>query len=307
MLSKHILTTLAYYDVMDYPMTSFEIWKYLTIANQRPTAKGQRSFFLLDVINELESENLKKKIEEYRGFFFLEGRKNLVEQRIRRNKIAESKYKILLRVANVLRFVPYVRMVAVTGRMAMKNAEEKSDLDMLLVLEQGKIFTGRILVTLVVHLMGLRRYREKIANRICLNYFITTSSLEIRLKDIFSASEYYFMLPLFGLETFKDFQEQNSWIGEYKFNYKKDEAANLKMLTDIWPARFLRSLGEKILRPGFIEKSLGAWQMKRINKNPKTHQAGSMVSASNEALIFLPSPQGPKIFDKFQERLSSLV
>ncbi|OGI17319.1 MAG: hypothetical protein A2Z52_02955 [Candidatus Moranbacteria bacterium RBG_19FT_COMBO_42_6] len=295
---------------MDYPMTSFEIWKYLFRVNKDSLRKGEGKEAeptFLEVMDELKSEKLNGLLEEFRGFYFLKGRKSLVEQRIKRNKISEKKYKILEQVARVLRFIPYVRMVAVTGRMAMKNAEEKSDLDLLLVLEKGKIFTGRILVTLVVHLMGRRRYRGKIANRICLNYFITTGSLEIGLKDMFSSSEYYFMLPLFGLETFREFQAKNRWIGEYKVNYEKDGVDNLRMLFDSWPARFSRNLGEKILRAGFIEKSLKNWQMKRINRNPKTHQSGSMVSASEEALIFLPNPQGPKIYDKFQDRLSSLA
>jgi len=309
-LSKNIVTTLAYYDVMDYPMTSFEIWKHLFSVRNDSLKKEENKEVgptLLEVMEELKNERLDKLVEEFRGFYFIKGRKSLVEQRIKRHKVSEKKYRILRQVAGILRFVPYVRMVAVTGRMAMKNAEEKSDLDLLLVLEKNKIFTGRILVTLVVHLMGRRRYRGKIANRICLNYFITTGSLEIGLKDIFSSSEYYFMLPLFGLETFREFQEQNRWIEEYKVNYEKDGAENLKMLSDSWPARLLRRLGEKILAAEFIEKSLETWQMKRISRNPKTHQAGSMVSASKEALIFLPNPQGPKIYDKFQDRLSSLV
>lgn len=308
-LSKNILATIAYYDVMDYPMTIFEIWKQLfRVTKDKSEKEGEEEIkpTLLEVSDELKSERLSHLLEEYRGFYFLKGRTNLVGQRIKRNKISEKKYRILLRVANGLRFVPYVRMVAVTGRLAMKNAEEKSDLDLLVVLEKGKIFTGRLLVTLAIHLMGRRRYRGKIANRVCLNYFITTNSLEIFPKDMFSASEYYFMLPLFGLETFKEFREKNSWIAEYKLNYEKDEAANLKIIPDNLPARFLRSLGEKILRAGFIEKSLGEWQMKRINRNPKTHQAGSMVSASDAALIFLPSPQGPNIYVKFQDRLNSL-
>src|SRR3990172_2665738 len=192
MLSKHILTTITYYDVLDYPLTSFEIWKYLTTHNSQPTILNPPPCSLADIVKGLEDESLKKFIEEYRGFSFLKGRKGLVEQRIKRGKLAEEKYKILLGVAKILRFAPYVRMIAVTGRMAMKNTEEKSDLDLLVVLKHGKIFTGRTLVPLLVHLLGKRRHKGKITDRVCLNYFITTRSLEISLKDLYSSSEYYF-------------------------------------------------------------------------------------------------------------------
>ena len=306
-LSKYILATLAYYDVVDYPLTGFEIWKYLTTHNSETGDHNAQHFSLVAILDELENENLKKIIETYRGFYFLLGRKNLVEQRIRRNKLAEEKYKRLLKVVNILRFAPYVRMIAATGRLAMKNTEKKSDLDLLVVLEHGKIFTGRILVTLFVHLLGKRRYRGKIANRVCLNYFITTNSLEIGLKDIYSSSEYYFMVPLFGLETSREFQAKNSWIKNYKANYQRENTLSLKALSDTFLTKVIRGIVEAICGFDFIEKFLKKIQLKRIMKNPKTHQAGSMVVANDEALIFLPSPQGPKIYDKFQDRLSSLA
>jgi hypothetical protein len=272
---------------MDYPMTSFEIWKYLFQLEKKDSKDQSGSDMSLPLIaEELEGEKLKKIIEEYHGFFFLKGRKSLVDQRINRNKISESKIRILLKVTKILRFVPYVRMIAVTGRMAMKNAEEKSDL--------------------AVHLMGKRRYRGKIANRVCLNYFITTNSLEISMKDMYSSSEYYFMLPLFGKETFRKFQKDNRWISEYKANYQETSADNLKTIEDDFLSAKIRYIGEKIFTFNFIEKILKTWQIKRINKNPKTNQIGSMVVASDEALVFLPNPQGPKIYDKFKEKISSL-
>ncbi len=36
----------------------------------------------------------------------------------------------------------------------MKNTEIKSDLDLLIILKHGHIFTGRLLTTLLVHIMG---------------------------------------------------------------------------------------------------------------------------------------------------------
>lgn len=306
-LTKHILTTIVYYDVMDYPMTGFEIWKYLTKINDNESVEEDQKYELLDVLQALDEDKLKKHIGEFRGFYFLRGRQKLVSQRIRRNKIAEKKYKIMLRVAKILRFAPFVRMLAVTGRLAMKNTQEKSDLDLMVVLKHGKIFTGRIIVTLIVHILGKRRHDGRIADRVCLNYFITTKSLEINLKDIYSSSEYSFILPIFGFKIFRKFQMKNRWIRNYKVNYGIDEIANLKMLKDIHLTKFIRKIGERILSFDFIEKALKSWQINRISKNPKTHQPGSIIIANDESLIFLPEPQGPIIYEKFKEKLSSLA
>ncbi len=195
MLSRNILETIIYYDILDFPLTSFEIWKYLTVAEENADEKDECS--LGDVVEALESRDLKKHIEEFWGFYFLKGRKELVERRIQNDKNSIAKFKIAERVAWWLRFVPFVRMVAVTGTLAMKNSEKNSDIDFLVVLEKGRIFTGRLLVTLTVHLLGKRRYKKKIKNRICLNYFITVGSLEIKRQDLFAANEYSFIYPLF--------------------------------------------------------------------------------------------------------------
>lgn len=305
-LQKNILSTVAYYDAMDYPMTSFEVWEYLTrVANGADGEDG--AYSLLAVINELESDRIKRFIEESRGFYFLKGRVDLVEKRLERNKIANNKIKIALRVTKWLRFVPFVRMIAVTGSLAMKNTESLSDLDLLIVLKHGKIFTGRTLVTGVVHLLGRRRYGDKIANRICLNYFITTKSLEINLKDLFSASEYSFIRPVFGWHNFQKFQRANEWMKKYKPNFHPDEIPNLKFLKETFFTYRLRLIGEMLLSFSFIEEFLKKWQTKRIARDPRTHKTGSMVVANEEMLVFLPEPQGPQVFEKFKKRLGSLV
>lgn len=305
-LSKYILITLAYYDVLDYPMTSFEIWKYLTRMNSDESSPEEK-ISLTDVIKGLESDKLKRIVGKFNGFYFLRGRNHLVEQRIERNKIAERKLKIARRIAKILRFIPFVRMVAVTGRLAMKNTEKKSDLDFFIVLKNKKIFTGRILVTLFVHILGKRRYADKIEDRVCLNYFITNKSLEIKTKDLFSSSEYYFMFPLFGSKTWKKFRERNDWIKKYKINFSPYEISNSKLIGDNMAAKTIRKTGEKILSFDFIENEMRKWQLKRIDSDPRTHQPGSLVMADDKQLIFLPDPQGPKVYDKFRKKIDEIA
>lgn len=299
-LPKKIISTLTYYDIMDFPMTSFEIWKYL-IGNQE-----EKEIAMADVIRELEGEKTKKHTEEYRGFYFLKGRKELVEKRLENNKISEIKFKKIRRAVVFLKFCPFVRMIAVTGTVAMKNADKKSDLDLLIAIEKGHMFCGRILVTLIAQILKKRRHKDKITDRLCLNYFVTTDSLEIDLKDIFSSSEYSFAFPLFGMRYFRKFQERNKWIGNWKANFSPDKIANLKLVKDTNFSLAFRGLGEKILGFETLEKALKKWQLARIMKDPRTYKAGSVIIADEDSLVFLPDPQGPKIFEKFKKKLENL-
>ncbi|MCX6765520.1 MAG: hypothetical protein NT136_00985 [Candidatus Moranbacteria bacterium] len=304
--AKDIIATLAYYDGLDYPLTLFEIWKYLMWADQTADHSSLDNTTLAIITEALKDPELKKHIEESGGFYFLRGRKELVEKRIAASKIANEKTKRLRRVVSILRFVPYVRMIGVTGKLAMKMANQKSDWDLLVVLKKGKIWTGRTLVTGITHLMGKRRHGAFVTDRVCLNYFITDQSLKLSTRDLFSASEYFFLFPLFDAGVFKSFQLKNAWIRKYKPNYTVSEEGNLKIIPDTGVSRGIRTLGEKVLSSDILERWLKKWQKKKIMENPKTRQKGSFIQASDEALIFLPEPQGPELFEKFRNRMTWL-
>jgi hypothetical protein len=308
---KRILATIVYYDIFNYPLTSFEIWKYLLFETGEQESgtsqKNPEKVTLAEALEALENKQLKKRIEEYQGFYFLKGRKELVRERLKNNKISEIKYKKIIRALKFLKYCPFLRMIAVTGTVAMKNAERKSDLDFLIVFKSGRIFTGRLLFTFLVHIMKMRRYGKKITDRICLNHFITDDSLEIGLKDLFASSEYSFILPVYGADIFKKFQSANVWIGKYLVNHTVDQVINMKIVSDSNISRFIRSIGENIFSIKLVEKLLGRWQIERIARDPRTHKNGSIIIADEEALVFLPEPQGSRIGMIFKDRITLIL
>jgi hypothetical protein len=307
-IRKNILETIVYYDILNFPLTSFEVWKYLIVADGNAEEKDKCN--LSDVIEALESIELKKSTEEFRGFHFLKGRKDLVARRIQNDKNSIVKFEIAERVARWLRFVPFVRMIAVTGTLAMKNCEKNSDIDFFVVLKKERIFTGRLFATAMIHLLGKRRYGKKIKNRICLNYFSATGSLEVERQDLFAANEYSFIYPLFGYDVFQRFCEKNiDWIKKMKPNWK---------IPDLKPARYcighssLSSFAQKsfeglinMMRSDRIESWQRRKQIARIKRNPLTKKTGAYIEATDRNLIFLPDPQGVRIDKEFQGRLNS--
>jgi hypothetical protein len=50
-------------------------------------------------------------------------------------------------------------------------------------------------------------------------------------------------------------------------------------------------------------EKLKKWQIEKIQQNPNTHLSGSYIEATDEALVFLPKPRGPKVFTEFKKRL----
>ncbi|MCA9364623.1 MAG: hypothetical protein KC736_01890 [Candidatus Moranbacteria bacterium] len=305
--AKDVLTTIAYYDAMDYPLTSFEVWKYLTKTVTQPKGpkEEKRPATLSEIIKGLHNDaTLRQMTMEKDGFYFLRGREGLVERRLKHNRIAIKKMKKIYLIAKLLRLAPFVRMTMVTGRLAMKMTEKKSDLDLLIVCKAGHIWTARAVVTIFLHALGLRRHGEKTNDRACLNHFLTADALEIMHKDYYAANEYMVARPLFGEVMFRRFQIRNYWIKKIKPRYTFTEVFKKRTFVPASKVcKVVQKFGEYILQKERIERFLKRIQYKKIMKNPKTKKEGSIIIANDKALIFLPSPHGPKVFERFQKSL----
>ncbi len=300
-LAKNIAATVAYYDVMDFPLTAFEIWKHLLRYDRDQPEDGPVAF--TEVWNILHSGQLSDRVSEKNGFYVLRGREALTRARIIREKFSVQKLKGMKRLTRLLAFVPYVRMIGATGSLSMKHGTAGSDWDMFVVLRSGKIWMGRTILTGFLHLIGKRRHGRHVNNRACLNYFVTDDHLEITSKDLFSAHEYRFLIPLFSFETFQRFEIRNHWIQAYKPNFSLTLLPNLWLGEEAIFAQRIQGVLEYILEYVDGETWLGMWQKKKIERNPKTHLEGSLIEASDQALIFLPNPRGPRVFQAFKERL----
>jgi predicted nucleotidyltransferase len=306
-LARDILATVVYYDCMDFPLTSFEIWKYLFRIDYYEIENQPKKYSLADILYEIGHGALTGYIDQKNGFYFLTGRDELLENRIEKEKISERKIKKLKKIVKFFRFIPFVRMIAITGGLAMKNARSNSDWDLLIVMKSGHIWTGRTLFTIAAQLIGKRRYGKNISDRVCLNYFVTDASLNLLTKDVYSASEYSFIFPIFGWDTFKKFQLKNEWIRNMKPIYDISYLPPIHLIYDTALSKKIKLIGEFIFGGKTLEKFLKKIETKKILKNPKTAKAGSIIHAYDEALIFLPDPKGPKIFEKFKKKIESMT
>lgn len=301
MLKKCVFNTLVYYDCFDYPLSLFEIWKHLLLDDEEGADFRHDLFSVATVVDGLVREG---KVVCQRGMYVLAGRETLVPQRLREEKISVQKLRRARRLIAWLRFVPFVRMIGITGSLAMKKSEPQSDWDFFVVLSAGHMWLGRTWLTSFLHLLGKRRHGRWIENRACLNYYLSDRHLEISSKDLFSAHEYRFLIPVFDSGVFRRFEIANRWIATRKPNF------NLTELPLLWTLP--KSLGlergqrffERLSDWPALERWLAHWQRHKIMKNPKTWLPGSFVEASDRALIFLPHPKGPKVFERFKTRLS---
>ena len=96
----------------------------------------------------------------------------------------------------------------------------------------------------------------------CINYLISTNSLEIEEKNRFTATELATLLPMIGNGIQDDFELNNLWVTDFLPNY-----INRKKPTEEIKKNIFRRLSEFFLN-GFI----GDYLENRFMKVTKNHQ-----------------------------------
>lgn len=310
-LSLSILKTLVYYDTFDWPLTGFEIWKYL--AKIKDLRFKNKEVELGDVVRALEGRELAKFMAQKHGFYFLKDRQDdIVTRRIECEKLVDMKWRVLRRRAKWLGLIPYVRGVIVSGSMAVGNVRDQSDFDLLVITKQGRIWTARLLLTLFLDVFGWRRRGSLTKNKICLNHYVTEESLEVKLPSLYNAQTYAHAFPLLDQEGhFARFVHENQWITQYlhhgfgshsvEFNQRSIRVPRLiQSVARVGEFMLSNALGDK------FEEILRWLQRGKIRRNPKTYERGGRVAVSERSLEFHPSSKERIIIERFNARMRSL-
>ena len=206
-----ILRTLIYADIFDYPLTIEELWKHLI----SPKAIDKKLF--TEILK--NSKFLKKKGD----FYFLPGRDSLFKKRTNRQKESKRKMRIARQITRIIRKIPTIEMIGITGALAMNNSDRDDDIDLFVICSKKTLWITRFLVLLVLECLGLRRKRhqQKVSDTICVNMIITKDALympQIK-KDLYTAHEIIQMRPVFEKKyTYQEFIKRNKWIKRYMFN-----------------------------------------------------------------------------------------
>ncbi len=241
-----ILRTVVYADVFDYGLNAAQIHRYLIGCRATP----------LEVRTALESSAwLADRLTTVGGFYGLAGRGPLAARRIDLARGAEPHWRHARRWAARIGALPFVRMVAVTGALAMDNAPPRDDVDLLIVTEPGRVWLGRALVIGLVYLARLSGVG------LCPNYVLSRTALEQVQTDLYTAHDLAQMVPLAGQAVYTAMRRANRWTDAYlpqAHAAPRDEA-------DLAPrglARALQRLGEWLLG-GSIGDGLENWERGR--------------------------------------------
>jgi hypothetical protein len=244
-LREAIQWTVLYGSVFDYPLTRDEVYRFLMAPG------GSRAEVEVAVGEALARGGL-----EIDGvFLYPPGRSASVTTRLRRGQCARQVWTRARFYARLIWSLPYVRMVAVTGALAVDNVEKGDDIDFMVVAEPGRVWMTRGMILLVA------RFARARGDTLCPNYIISMRALELEERDPYTAHELAQMVPIHGREVAQRFWTANAWCQDFLPNawWRGDEGTDDRLP---WMLMTSKALGQLLL-----DLPLGAlierWEQRR--------------------------------------------
>lgn len=313
-LMPQVIRALVYSRVRKWRLTLVEMGHYFVgLGGSKKKERGNKEVFVLgQMLGVLRWLSGREMLEPRAGAYLWKEERigEVAETFTYSKKIANEKMKIAVKIMRVMRHLPFIKMAAVCGTVAAGNAREKSDIDLLVITKEGRIWTTRFFMMLVLELMRRRKKKGRRANRICLNHFIAQDQLLVKYRDFYSALEYARMICLVNREAVLErFIKGNAWISTYLGN---EEWRKEKYLPNYWEERvmdgkdsWVYKLGDRIFSGrafDWLEKGLGFFQARRIERKRKK-QKGGQVYWGADALIFHPKPKSIFFSSRYQEAM----
>ena len=319
-LEKAVIKTIAYYEALgQYPLTIIEICHYLQkegLDQCRPTLNQVLRLLKVSLI-------LKQYLDTTNGFFFLKNEFNFYQQRISRQKIAIAKWRKIRRIATYLAFTPYLRGLAVSGSLSLNNAKPQSDLDFLIFTKEGRIWTCRTFLGILLQLIGQRRHDQSVEGKVCLNQFIAQGHFEMEFQNISNpyltisnAHLYSRLVPLTDYENYRLFLKNNRWISCALFFYPYLKDNNLHLLNKqgwllkigLLGAGFLELILDNSLS-NYLEKKLAVWQTNRIQKKlgPNRPKQNELYLSDTLLLFHYPICKNDEAAKAYRNKINILA
>jgi hypothetical protein len=197
-LDSAILRTVLYADVFDFALTVSELHRFLMYHTTVPLAEIERALGSSPVMQD--------ELTRSGDLVALKTRDALFGVRHEREAVAGELWPLARRYAAALAVLPFVRMVALTGALAMRNpVSTQDDLDYLIVTRPGRVWLARLATVVLVRAVRLT------GTEICPNFVLAEDSLAQHRRDVYIAHEVAQAVPFFGGALYDRLRAENRW------------------------------------------------------------------------------------------------
>lgn len=239
-LGESIYATVCFFDVFDKPVHRREFTQYLLGVQASQD----------DVDGFLAKDKRLGRRDEY---YFLPGREEVLAAREARAPVTDLYWKKVSKYVPKLHKIPFIKAIAVCNSLAFEHCNSESDIDLFIITKKNRIFLARVLSGILLHLYGVRRYKNKIAGRFCLSFYVAEDGMD--LEEMVKENEVYLYYWMKSLEfvyrrdenIYRRFYKRNEWFRQ-QVPYGM---GNMLASERTWFARSVCSLLEFVLSGWF--------------------------------------------------------
>ncbi len=212
-LEQAIFRTITWFSLFSYPLTIFEIWKWLM--------GPDRMYDLAEVYCVVyDSKWLNEQVKIENGFVGLACEPVFEQIATRQERFLDSvrKYKTLRRASYWFQLLPGVRGVAATNTMAWWHTTGESDIDLYIITKPKMIWSTRLFLVTPFKLLGKRPHATgTVQDPFCFSFFNSADNLA--LEELQIERDYYLsfwiksLIPVFDKDNvFAKHELENRWV-----------------------------------------------------------------------------------------------
>lgn len=292
---KGMLSTLAFFDLFDFPLTASELHRYFW----REDGSDEQPATLSEIMSLAERETA---TDVRDGFYFFRGKPGAVARRRERHLISERKFAKARAFCAAFAALPSVRAIAVCNSLAFSNAGEESDVDLFIICEPGTLWATRLAVSGLLAAMRARP-APGVRDPLCASFFLSTEAMDLsRIKerdDVYLPFWLASLVPLYddGV-TFAAFLAANRWARGYLPNAFVKSSSPERMIRKPFDCAFALPLFTA------VDKVARELQWRLFPKSVRgVANTTSAVVVSNQMLKFHLNDRRAEFARRFREKL----
>jgi hypothetical protein len=294
-LRPSILKVIAYFDLFNYPVSLEDIVYFLdTEAEEYPVKR------------ELDALIKEGCLFRTGPYYSLQNDPTLGDKRNDKRRRADALLQIAEKGARLLFQFPFVRGVFISGSLSKRCAEEKEDVDYFIVTSANRLWIARTIMHLFKKLTYLRGHQH----RYCMNYYVDEEALEIREKNIFTATELITLIAASGNGGIISFFSANEWTTRFypRYRYRNRESLGTprsSLLKRTCEQLLNNRIGDR-LDDFFRKVTAGRWKKKEDRGD--LNLRGLKMSLQCGKHFARPNPEifQQKILNRYQRKIKEL-
>lgn len=213
-LTRAILATLTYSNHFHFPLTKKELYHRLI---EHKTTQQKLNISLKKLVSVGQ-------IEQINNYYCLPGQSVLAKQRKLYQAMSKPLLSYIQSLLPILIKIKNIRAIYLTGSLALSNTDGHDDIDLMIIVDNAKLWTTRAFLTLYTSVLSLRRSpgTNKSMGKLCLNLYLTPNAflLPPPRRSLYTAYELIQANPLYDPHnTQADLLATNIWLTAYLPNY----------------------------------------------------------------------------------------